>query len=458
MKTFRTGDDRGQLSLLPPSIEDYVGGGDLVRYVDGFVDALDLRRIEDKFSRLGRPAYSPKLLVKVILYGKMRGIRTGRELSRACGENLRFMFLARNERPDFRTINDFRKNNAEELAGILMQTIEVGIRENLIDLRQVCIDGTKIGASAGRRSFKTPETLKQELAVLEHEIKASLRADIEAEKEEDNQYGDDDGEGTLPPEMQNKKVLADRIKAALAEHQACAREKPKAVSVTDPECRMMKGKGVNPSYNAQAAIDAKSRLVVAGYAVNACCDSSELIPVVNEIERTTGASPKRVVVDKGYTRCEHIVELEQRGIDGYVSIRQRRKQSFTYNPTKDSYTCPEGKELSLIETRQTQKRYARRGCASCPRANACIRKGADKRVLQIKNSEAALVRMEAKIATPEGKAMAVLRASTIEPLFGFLKFARRLRQMTIRGLKRVSWEWQFELAAYNIEKLKLLTT
>ena len=410
MKAFRTGDNKWQLSLLPPSIEDYVGAGDLVRYVDGFVEALDLRRIEDKFSRLGRPAYSPKLLVKVILYGKMRGIRTGRELGRACGENLRFMFLARNERPDFRTINDFRKNNAEELAE------------------------------------------------LQHEIKASLRADIEAEKGEDNQYGDDDGEGTLPPEMHNKKALADRIKAALAEHQTCTREKPKAVSVTDPECRMMKGKGVNPSYNAQAAIDAKSRLVVAGYAVNACCDSSELIPVVNEIEKTTGASPKRVVVDKGYTRCEHIEELEQRGIDGYVSIRQRRKQSFTYNPTKDSYTCPEGKELVLIETRQTQKRYARRGSTSCPRASACIRKGADKRVLQIKNSEAALVRMEGKTATPEGKAMAVLRASTIEPLFGFLKFAPRLRQMTIRGLQRVNWEWQFELAAYNIEKLKLLTT
>jgi transposase len=180
LRNFRTGDNKGQLSLLPPSIDDYVGAGDLVRYVDGFVDALDLRRIEDKFSSLGRPAYSPKLLVKVILYGKMRGIRTGRELSRACGENLRFMFLARNERPDFRTINDFRKNNAEELAGILTQTIEVGIRENLIDLRQVCIDGTKIGASAGRRSFKTPETLKRELAELEHEIKASLRADIEA--------------------------------------------------------------------------------------------------------------------------------------------------------------------------------------------------------------------------------------------------------------------------------------
>ena len=458
MKTFRTGQAKEQLALLPASIDDYVSSDDLVRYVDSFIEELNLRRIEDKFSWVGRPAYSPKLLVKVILYGKMRGIRTGRELSRACRENLRFIYLARNECPDFRTINDFRKNNAEELAGILAQTIEVGIRENLIDLKQVCIDGTKIGACAGRRSFKTPGTLREELDGLEQELRSTIVADIAAEKEEDEHYGDDDGEGKLPPELRNKQKLAERIRAALSEHDGCEREKPKAVSTTDPECRMMKGKGINPCYNAQAAIDAKSRLVVAGYAVNACCDSSELIPAVNRIEEMTGSSPSCVVVDKGYTRSEHVVELEQRGIDGYVFLRQRRKQKFIYNPSKDSYTCPEGKELKLIEIRENQRRYARRGCDICPIAAACIRKGASKRVLQIKASEAALLRMEAKTATPRGKAMAVLRASTIEPLFGFLKFARRLRQLTIRGLKRVSWEWQFELAAYNIEKLVHLTT
>ena len=456
MKTFRTGQSKDQIALLPASIDEYVGAEDLVRYVDGFVDELELGRIERKFSTLGRPAYSPKILVKILLYGKMRGIRTGRELSQACRENVRFMFLAGNERPDFRTINDFRKNNAGELAGILAQTIEVGIRENLIDLKQVCIDGTKIGACAGRRSFKTPGTLRQELKGLEKELKASILADIEGEKDEDDRYGDDDGEGKVSPEVRNKQKLAERIRAALKEYNDCERVKPKSVSVTDPECRMMKGKGINPYYNAQAAIDTKSRMVVAGYAVNACCDSSELIPAVNRIEEITGSCPSCVVVDRGYTRAEHVVELEQRGIDGYVFLRQRRKQKFIYNPSKDSYKCPEGKELTLIEAGKNRRCYARHGCETCPRAASCIRTGAFRRVLHIKDSEAALLRMEAKTATARGKAMAVLRASTIEPLFGFLKFARRLRQMTVRGLRRISWEWQFELAAYNIEKLMRL--
>ncbi len=160
MKSFRTGTNRNQLTMLPTSVEEYVPLDDLVRYVDMLVEEFDLREIENRFSPHGRPAYSPRLLVKILLYGKMRGIRSGRELSRACRENLRFIYLACNEKPDFRTINDFRKLHSAQLAGLLRQTIEIGLREGIIDLKQVCIDGTKLAASAGRRSFKSPEKLK----------------------------------------------------------------------------------------------------------------------------------------------------------------------------------------------------------------------------------------------------------------------------------------------------------
>ncbi len=155
MKTFRSGMSRNQLTMLPASIEEYVLPEDLVRYVDVLVEEFDLSEIETSYSAFGRPAYSPRLLVKVLLYGKMRGIRSGRELSRACRENLRFIYLACNEQPDFRTINDFRKVHSASLAKLLRQTIEIGLNEGIIDLKQVCIDGTKLGASAGRRSFKS---------------------------------------------------------------------------------------------------------------------------------------------------------------------------------------------------------------------------------------------------------------------------------------------------------------
>lgn len=456
MKTFRSGESRNQLALLPASIEEYVPRNDLVRYVDQLVDEFSLEEIESCYAATGRPAYAPRLLVKVLLYGKMRGIRSGRELATACRENLRFIFLTRNEKPDFRTINDFRKRHGSRLAGLLRQTISIGLSEGIIDLKQVCIDGTKLGASAGRRSFKTPERLQAELEALEVELAASFEADNERDKEEDERYGDDDdGEGKLPPEIQDKRELQEKLRRALKEHAECERkEKPESISTTDPECRMMKGKGVNPSYNAQAAIDVKSRMAVGGYVVNACCDSSELIPMIDEIEKETGRAPDLVSADKGYTRQEHLVELEERGIDGYISQRERRKQEFTYDVPRDLYLCPEGKELPCIEKRPGFSRYAILGtCEHCARKPQCWKKGALQRSVCITDKEEALQRMRLKTLSEKGKEISRIRASSIEPLFGTIKFAKRLRQLTVRGLKRVSDAWKLELAAYNLEKL-----
>ena len=132
MRYFRLGQSRDQLSLLPPSLEEYVPRDDSVRFVDALVEEFDLREIESKYSSLGRPGYSPRMLVNLLLYGKIRGIRASRELARACKENVRFMYLVQNEQPDFRTISDFRKNHIEALGGLLRQTVSIGLTEGVM--------------------------------------------------------------------------------------------------------------------------------------------------------------------------------------------------------------------------------------------------------------------------------------------------------------------------------------
>lgn len=170
MRRFRNSIDRKQLSLLPSSVEDYVGAEDFVRYVDELVELLDLSSIESAYSFQGRPAFEPRIMVKILVFGSLRGIRSARELSRECRENLRFIFLAQNEKPDFRTINLFRKLHSKSLASLLRQTIEIGLKEEIIDLKTVAVDGTKIRAFAGRRSFGKPENFKSELDALEKEL------------------------------------------------------------------------------------------------------------------------------------------------------------------------------------------------------------------------------------------------------------------------------------------------
>ncbi len=290
--------------------------------------------------------------------------------------------------------------------------------------------------------------------MLEKELRESFDTDSKNEAEEDKEHGGSDGEMRLPEELKSKQELAERLRRALKEYEESTKsEKPESISITDPECRMMKGKGVNPSYNAQAAIDAKSRMVIGGYVVNACCDSSELIPVINDIRENAGKDPELVSTDKGYTRLEHLVELEERKIDGFISQRKRRKQDFVYDPEHDHYVCPEGEKLLRIGKTGTFIRYAISDCDRCQRKPSCWRKNASQRTVCRSENEEAALRMYDKISSDKGRQISILRASTIEPLFGTIKFAKRLRQLTVRGLQRVSEVWKLELAAYNLEKL-----
>ncbi len=160
MGKFRETVSRHQGSLFPLSVEEYVPRDDGVRYIDSVVDELELREIEERYSSQGRPAYQPRMLVKLLVYGTIRGIRSNRELSRATKENIRFIFLVNNEKPDFRTISRFRKEFAQELSEILKQTVRIGLKEELIALDNIAIDGTKLRAFASKKSFKTPESCK----------------------------------------------------------------------------------------------------------------------------------------------------------------------------------------------------------------------------------------------------------------------------------------------------------
>lgn len=461
MRKFREGMDRRQLSILPASIEEYVPAGDIVRYVDALVDEFDLSAIESKYSYQGRPAYNPRVLVKLLVYGKLRGFSTSRELAQAARENMRFMFLAGSERPDFRTLSDFRKNHHRELAGLLAQTIAIGIEEKLITLDYVAVDGTKLRGFAGTKSFKTPAQLQKELAELEAEIAGSLKADIAKDEEQDRHHGDGDGESHLPKDLQDKQTLRERLRGALTHYQDIEGEKPRKVSVTDPECRYMLLRGIFPSYNAQLAVDGDSMMAVAGYTTTACSDSSELEPVVAEIERNTGRVPTKLAADKGYSYRAALNTLETKGIEGYISQCDYRRSAgpiqFEYHSETDTFTCRNNRVLTLkfIDPATGAKRYQCHNCTGCEYRSECAPKAKTDRArtLLVPIYQEALQRMNERIQTPLGERMRRLRAATVETVFGTIKHAMRFRHFTVRGNAKVNSVWQFQLAAYNVAKL-----
>jgi transposase len=468
MGTFRTPADRQQITCFPPTIDEYVPQDDSVRYVDALVDELDLSAIELQYSSFGRPGYEPRILVKVLLYGKMRGIRSSRALSQATRENVRFMWLSSAEKPDFRTISDFRKRFHRELSGLLKQTIRIGIETGVIQLDHVAVDGTVLRAYAGARTFYKPEQLEKVLGKLEAGLDESFRRDIALDEEEDQQYGGDDGDKPLPKGM-DKKNLKEKIQAALAHHKKVEEgrkekgKRIKQVSLTDPESRFMhSSNGMHASYNGQAAVDAGSRMVVGGYATNAVSDNGELPEVLKDIEANTGRNPKVLSADRGYSLKEGLEDLQKRAIDGYIPQRKEKsayfkQEDFQYEAETDTYRCPQGQVLRYRGVSQNKRKkwrtYVCADCRGCTLAKRCFPYGKANRTLCVSVYSDLYYEMREKTRSPRGKQMARIRSSTVEPMFGHLKANRSLRQLYYRGVAMIDSMWKLELTAYNIEKL-----
>ena len=456
MRKFREPISRLQQTLLPRSVEEFVSEDDSVRYVDSLVDELDLSKIETKYSNIGRPGFNPYTIVKILIYGKIRGIRASRELSQACKENLKFIFLSNGEKPDFRTISLFRKRFSKELSGILRQTIVIGLETGAISLEHVAIDGSLVRSFAGINSYKTPEKICEELSKLEQLIEEDIKID---ELEKDSCILK-----KLPKSLNGLEERKKRLREALKKQDSFdslrKKDRPKKISITDPDSRYSR-KG--PAYNAQVGVDEDSRMAVGGFITDAVSDNGQLIPMLAKIEENTGENPKKVSADTGYNAKENLGELERRSIDGYIPQRKNNYstypiEKFNYNERDNTYICPNDKKLKYKYKDKDTLIYIANveDCQSCPLRAKCLKysdKKSSKRSLRRSIYDSLCQKMKAKTKSEEGKKMAKKRSCTVETVFGHIKYARKLRQFIYRGMNMVNDMWQFELGVYNLEQL-----
>ena len=464
MSISRNKQARYQMQLLPPTISEYVSEDDIVRYIDEIVEEFDMQDIESKYSHLGRGAYDPKMLTKILIFGSMRGIRGSRELEREVRENLKFMFLANGAKPSYRTIARYRQNHMEELSGLLNQTIKIGIEEKFITLDTVVIDGTKMGAYAGRNTFKDKEELKKVLDKLEKEVNTLIKESVELDKQE-IELGSLD---KLPKELSKKTTRIKKIREALLhveEEEKKGAKELKKVSTTDPESRYMKSKGINPSYNCQAAVDADSDMIVGGYITNNGNDSAELINIVEEIESNTkGEKPKRLLADKGYGRDKKLLaELEEKEIEGYISVPKEEDKGiysiddFDYDEENNEYKCPAGKTLKVVGETKTHFIYSGSNstCMNCPLKSKCVQNPKKTKCRRIKVSkyQGAYIRNKERVESEVGTKKMKKRSGCIERLFGCIKHAKKFRRFVFTGMNKVNNIWRFELAIINVMKL-----
>lgn len=331
------GEDRGQMALFPASIEEYIDQDSPVRVIDAFVAGLDLSKLGFSKARpaeTGRPAYDPRDLLKLYLYGYFNGIRSSRALMRETQRNIELFWLLGRLQPDHRTISDFRKDNAAALRQTFLAFVRVCNKQKLYQKRLLAIDGTKLRANNAKRHAHNKPQLEDKINRIDEHIKKWMRDMDKRDAEEE-----DDAPGLSKQQMQE---LIKELSQRKGKYQDYIRQMEESgehqLLTTDPQARLMQSKdGQHPSYNLQTAVDADSHLIADFQVTNHCNDMGLLHDVADGARKNLNVETVEVVADKGYDSNADAKNCLLDGIISQAALRydaEERVLVLDYKPSE----------------------------------------------------------------------------------------------------------------------------
>ena len=449
--------DQKQQFLLPLNLEEFVSENHISRVLNDLIDVVDIIAIESTYSENGCPAYHPRLLLKILLYGYLINIRSSRKIEGMTQTDTAFMYLAAMQKPDFHTICRFRSTHLNSIKEIFSQVVTFCKEMDLIG-SSISIDGTKVKANASPRQSKSS-------GAIEKEIDKILRESIEIDEREDEIYGDSTPY-RMPEELVDKKYRLEKIKAA---KKKMDEEKLKKVNITDPDAKIMKHKdgSMKPSYNCQVAVDEKEQIIVAADLVDEENDLHQIEPMIENVKETLGYKPTIVLADAGYFSYDNVKFLLDEEINAYIpdnfyevekkgKTKKFRKLLFTYDEIKDCYYCPAAFEIPFtrIQKRENEpylRYYVCKYCSLCVLKNACT--DSKNRTITRDPREHLMEDMRAKLNTEEGTEQYQKRMCTVEPVFGQMKQDRGFREFLLRGKRKTKIEFLMMCTVHNIKKI-----
>jgi transposase len=458
------GADRDQLTLFPEALDDYIAQDNPVRFVDAFVDSLDLQGLGFTHAlpaETGRPPYHPGMLLKLYVYGYLNRIRSSRLLEKEAGRNLELVWLLGKLAPDFKTIADFRKDNRKAIRQVCRAFILLCRDQGLFGGELVAIDGSKFKASNNRSRNITQRQLKRQLKDLDQKIDTYLH-DLDERDE-----AEPDAPKLTAQELREK---IDALKAHRGQLLDLSQEMEDAgqtqISLTDPDSRSMPSGGgqvTDVSYNVQVAVDAKHKLIVDHDVTNEPTDRNLLHPMALRAQEALGVEHFDVVADMGYANGQQVKACLDAGITPYLpqantsansALGLFGKQDFHYDPAHDCYLCPAGEVLTFHFETQEAGRYYRvystSACGTCPLKPRCTRNRRNRRITRWVD-EAILEDMAERVrALPE---KVKLRKCLVEHPFGTIKRHWNQGFFLTRGLSKVKAEIALTVLAYDIQRV-----
>jgi transposase len=488
--------DFTQSVLIPVCFEEQLIPGTLEFAIHTLVDTrMDMSIFDSNYhnDETGRRAYDPKVLLKVVLFAYSRGLISSRKIERACCENVTFMALSGNQRPDHSTIAAFVSCMQDEILPLFRDILLVCDQENLLGGTFFALDGLKLPGNASKRWSGTLSDIAKKKEKIEQKIKGLLEEQISADKE--------DRDGLLGPLSREKQIeklqkQAERIENWLEENDAKigANGRELQSNVTDNEsAKMMTSHGTIQGYNAQALVDKEHQVIMHAEAFGNGQDNQHLAPMVDGAKKNMkriGESEayfkdKIFTADTSYHNQSTLEKCQDEKLDAYIPDRKFRTrdkrfatqsrhqpkkdkkfifQDFTYDEAKDCYICPNGKILRLrvkrlIQDRNIYRRYMAdvSDCSRCSLTSQCFyRKNTKRRTLDVpigaEDNNFSKAMLE-KVDSEKGRKIYPQRMAIVEPVFANIRTQKRMDRFTLRGKIKVNIQWMLYCIVHNIEKI-----
>lgn len=438
--------------LLPPDLRNWVPEDDLVHFVIEAVDQMPAAAFHINHRGTGSRQYSPRMMLALLVYCYANGVFSSRRIERATYRDIAVRYLTADTHPDHDTICSFRRRNKKAFRETFLYVLKLAREMGVLKVGTVSVDGTHLDANASKS-----KNVRYDRAV---QLEKQLRLDIDdlmRQAEEADNSETNDGQ-TLPAEIARRELLLEKMERAQADLKKRAQAKADAerkkyeqkleqyeerqegdhrgghkpkppenkgpqptdqTNLTDDDSRLMRKNRraeFRQAYNAQAAVDADgSQLILGEHVTNCASDACELEPALQDIDLAVG-KPQTVLADNGYRNGDAIERLQNAGIDVYMPVTSEdgnNERRYDFRPPK-------------------------------PRKPRTIR-------------DPRLVAMRSKMQTAEARKLYSKRKQTVEPVFGIIKAVLGFRHFHLRGLEKVSTEWNLVTLAYNVKRLYALS-
>jgi transposase len=439
-------------------LDELVNSDSMARIIDKFIEVTDLEKLgftRVKPAETGRPAYPPKALCKLHVYGYENGIRSSRKLEKETQRNIEVLWMMDSLQPDHKTISEFRRLNIRPLQKLFKEFVKLCKSWNLIGGELIAIDGSKIKASNNKKNNFSLKKINDRITRLDEKIQKYFAESETADKSEESNELENTAE---LQSLLERKELYETYKQQL---EATGENE---LSTVDADARLMGNNrgGVDMAYNVQSAVDGKHDIILDYDVSMNASDQHQLGIMVKKVKKTLKLQSFIALADKGYYNGEDLLRVKKYKITAIVAKQKPsdaktlpeafRSENFTYNESTDTYTCPAGQVLKSPNAKTAKRRnyFNKSACASCSNRVVCISGNAKHRT--VTRSQYSKIYDETDKRFSENKELYKRRQQIVEHPFGTIKHSMNGRYFLLRTRRKVRAEVALLFLGYNLKR------